>query len=223
MSFNRAVLFSIGLGSLMALMSCSSSKKDTGGAGGATSSDTCDPIDYTQYTATGTPVSFQNDVMPIFGEDCTASLCHNDHDKEAGLDLGTPCLSVSVTGDVCTFATAPNQSPTNPNIVPLTTDLIKTVHDSLLSKSATVDSADAAPGVKRVAPGDPKDSFIMQKLSDTENDQGYSCTNQDDSHEENPGPCGEFMPQGGVPLCAGKSRPKFDTIANWIAQGALNN
>jgi hypothetical protein len=114
-------------------------------------------------------------------------------------------------------------NPDHPDIVPLTPDIITQVHTSVLEKSTTINSADAAPGVKRVVPGDPADSFIMQKLSDTENSKGYACTDQDPSHEENPLPCGVFMPQGGDPLCLGKSRYKFDTIARWIAQGALNN
>ena len=78
--------------------------------------------------------------------------------------------------------------------------------------------------VKRVAPNDPGNSFLILKLADQENSKGYTCMNQDPTHEDNPGPCGLSMPQGGATLyCEGTDRKKFDAIAAWIAQGAQKN
>jgi hypothetical protein len=76
----------------------------------------------------------------------------------------------------------------------------------------------------RVKPGDPNNSFLMLKLANLQNSRGLMCTNQDASHEMNPGPCGVSMPQGNDPWCEGVSaRPKLDAIGQWIANGAPMN
>jgi hypothetical protein len=59
--------------------------------------------------------------------------------------------------------------------------------------------------------------------------KGYSCTNQDPSHEDpapgstEPPPCGVSMPLRGDLWCQGAARKRFDAVAAWVAQGALDN
>jgi hypothetical protein len=76
----------------------------------------------------------------------------------------------------------------------------------------------------------PETSFLVQKLAGTENAQGYQCTNQDPSHDvldpktNAAAPCGDPMPLiAAARWCEGTSRKRFDAIATWIAQGALDD
>jgi hypothetical protein len=137
--------------------------------------------------------SLEHDLMPIFGAACTFSSCHDRSAKKAGLVLGDP------------------RSPTDPT-------LLKEVRDSLLAPSTTVKS----PVVPRVTPFDPTTSFLLDKVTGTQNDRGYSeCRNQDPSR----GPadtCGDAMPLGNPDYCS-KAPEKIIAIAQWIRDGALQN
>jgi hypothetical protein len=173
--------------------------------------------DYARYQGdAGRMVSLRSDVMPVFGLSCTVSDCHNSHDKKSGLDLGWRCAYDAVKR-ACIFPAVedPNTPSTNPP-KPLTEEVVNAVYASLLADSAT------ASGVKQVVPGDPSRSFLLDKLAGTQNERGYTCTNQDPSREVNPVPCGDTMPQGADPTCEG-SPASFELIVRWITQGARNN
>jgi len=215
----RALVAVLALLSACGAQGCSS---DGGTAGGPTGSggaanETCDKIDYASY-AGGTVPSFEKDVMPIFGFSCAASDCHNSRDKKAGLDLGPKCKPIppATPGGLytCQYPTTdPDPSLPNPPR-PLTPDLIKAAYASLMAPAKTVDS----PTVQRVVKGDPEHSFLIEKLAGTQNRADYACTIQDTSRST--GKCGDSMPLGAEPLCAGTGRPRFDTLARWIANGA---
>jgi hypothetical protein len=97
--------------------------------------------------------------------------------------------------------------------------LVAQIQQTLTSESETV------AGVKRAAPADPEHSFILDKISDTENDKGFTnCTNKDSTRSNLP--CGTYMPPtSDTALCqqAPDGQKRFDAIATWIIQGAQNN
>jgi hypothetical protein len=184
----------------------------------------CSDIDLAAIQANpGPTVSFKNDIMPIFGLSCTASDCHKDPDRKAGLYLGVRCKYDPAT-KVCSFPAVPDTSGTSTNPpAPLTDQVLADVYASLLEPAKTVTTGD----VMRVAPGSLSRSFLIDSLMGTTNDRGYTCTNQDPSHEANPQPCGDSMPLNNPPECsaAGSTPPRlsFLLIARWIAEGAPNN
>ena len=92
---------------------------------------------------------------------------------------------------------------------------LKTVRDSLLAPSETV----VGSSLPRVTPFDPTKSFVLDKVTGTENDRGYRCQSQDASE---PLPCGGPMPKGGSSLCVQSSDSAL-AIAQWIRQGAPQN
>jgi hypothetical protein len=196
----------------------------TGGASGAAGAAVkdCTQINYADYMMPGLPViSLKNDLLPMFGLSCVVSDCHNAAETmpRAGLNLGYKCAYDVAAKWKCTFPTAPTD---NKGMDPQPVDDATTakVYASLLGMSPTVTGP--AP-VARVKPTDPQHSFLMQKLANSQTMQGYTCMNQDASHESMPPDCGVSMPQNQALFCEGSSRPKFDAIATWIAQGALNN
>lgn len=198
----------------------------SGSGGSAGSSDAggasdCKHVDYSSY-GKGATVSFKDDVLPILGFSCTASGCHRPDQKESGFNAGYRCDYTATAKWKCVFPSAPDPNPPTDysKSHPLDDQIIGDVYDSLMAPAQTVTDG----SVKRVMPGDPANSFLTLKLADQENSKGYTCTNQDSSHEQNPQPCGASMPQGTDALCDdASSRPKFDAIAEWIAQGAMNN
>jgi hypothetical protein len=195
------------------------------GAGGASGSGTagadCAHIDFASY-ATAPKASFRQDVLPIFGLSCTTSDCHRPMDHRAGLILGYKCTPDTTAKWTCTFPTAPTTDGDDTMPQPDDAATIAAVRASLLAPATTVDGGTVA----RVSPMHPEKSFLLQKLAGTQNAQGYTCTNQDPSHPATNMvlPCGDTMPLlGGDPWCGGKSRARFDAIATWIAQGALDD
>ena len=64
--------------------------------------------------------------------------------------------------------------------------------------------------MKRVEPGDPAASWLMQKLDGTQSDFTAQCVG---------GSCGSQMPIGQPPL----SPAVRDAIRTWIANGAVND
>jgi hypothetical protein len=109
---------------------------------------------------------------------------------------------------------------------PITAQIAAAVYQNLLLSSTTVTSQQ----VMRVVPGNPGQSFLILKLANKQNSFNFQCMNQDPSHESNPPPCGVGMPQqtSGVPasFCddpADDGPARVDTVARWIAQGAMND
>ncbi|HEX4340181.1 MAG TPA: hypothetical protein VH062_29940 [Polyangiaceae bacterium] len=224
-----------GIASVLVLAACSSSKStpgggagdnDGGGTGGAKGAEAgaaapdCKHIDYTSYS-TGDTVSFKNDILPMFGLSCTPSGCHRPDQHEAGLNLGVRCDFDATAKWKCTFPATDTADPTDfSKSHPLTDTLVADVYASVTAKSTTITDG----SVKRVVAGDPANSFLLLKLADQQSSKGYTCTNQDPSHEDNPAPaCGVSMPQNQALYCEGTDRTKFDAIARWIQQGAMNN
>lgn len=220
-SRHRASELVLGLALAWGAVACSSDAKTIpGGAGGASGAASCDAIDYASYKTGATP-SFRTDIMPIFGLSCTASSCHNTQIKKAGLDLGVRC-KYDLTTLKCVFPDAvdPMDQSADP-YSPLTATVLAATRTSLMAPAKTVTSA----SIPRVLPGDPEHSFLVQKVTDKQNAEGYTCTNADPSNStvQPPLACGDLMPLGATPLCEGTQRPNFDLIARWIAQGAPDN
>lgn len=245
MSFKNVSLISFAVASLLFTSACAKKATGTGGSGGSGTGPTinCMDPDYSDLASTD-PVSFTNDVMPIFGLSCgTASDCHNYYDASrdatgaivagstpgfrAGLALGPKC---QVTGSgatlECAFpatAPAPDPNASNPMISqpqPLTPAILADVYSQLMLASTT------APAVMRVVPGHPETSFLIDKLAGTQGKKNYTCMNQDSSHEPQPPlPCGVGMPQdtAGAAFMCESTPDDFSIIARWVAQGAKAN
>jgi hypothetical protein len=97
-------------------------------------------------------------------------------------------------------------------------NLSKEVRDSLLAPSTTVTS----PVVPRVTPGNPTKSFLLDKITNTQNDRGYAaCRNQGPSGSS-PNSCGDPMPFGDPNYCS-ENPGKVMAIAGWIRDGAPQN
>jgi len=250
MAFQKAIFISFGLGTALALTACgpkdTTSSSGTGGMGGVVgtggtagmgaaglpagggmgtagagtaggaATGACNAVNFAAY-ASMPPVSFVNDLLPIFGQGCTASDCHNVHDKKAGLNLGYKCNYDPMATWKCTFP-AMSADPTDVTMpAPDDPATQAAMLASLLGPSSTVNGG----AMMRVKPGDPANSFIVLKLSDQQNSKGLACTNQDPTRDMTP--CGGFMPLTGTAFCEGTSRPRFDAIVAWIAQGAKMN
>lgn len=172
----------------------------TGGSGGGTPAG-CN-LDFTRLTSHAT-VSLTNDVMPIFGLSCVASSCHDKDSPIASLYLGPHCTP-NVTTKVCEYATTD----------PLTATEVTNVWTNLVGFASKT-----APAVMRVAAGDPANSFLLQKTSNTQSTHNYACMPQD------PGAtgCGDEMPPGATLCTQNNGQERWDTIAAWIQQGAPNN
>ncbi|MBM4362610.1 MAG: hypothetical protein FJ104_08005 [Deltaproteobacteria bacterium] len=188
-----------------------------GAASGGSGTATCN-TDYARLSS-AEPVSLKGDLMPMFGLSCVYSQCHNERDEKAGLYLGVKCDYDADAEWKCTFP----DTPAGPDLVkdsqPITQELVDRVHTSLLGAAATVPGG----AVKRVVPGDPAASFLIQKLAGTHKEQSHTCENQDPSRSNEA--CGDNMPPGSEGLCFQKNtgQTKFDAFAAWVRQGALNN
>lgn len=186
------------------------------GSGGGGSTDAC-TLNFATLPANA-PVSLKDDLMPIFGLSCAGDSCHSAPTKKAGLFLGPKCDFQEGAKWSCVFPAAPNATS---GAQPLTPQIIDEVHASLLANAMTVTGP--AP-VKRVNPGSPETSFIIDKTSDKQNAKGYQCTNTDPK----PGQattCGDVMPLNGDPLCrSGRTGgQKYTALAQWIKNGAPKN
>lgn len=218
----------IGIG----LTGCSSEKSDNGGAGGSTSG-ACD-TNYDAIAANAPAVSLRNDLMPIFGLSCVAGECHNVYEAQprAGLILGVKG-AYDATSPPWLYGFPPDTGATLPigdpikDPQPITQSVLDTVRASLLEASLTV------PSRKRVEPGNPSMSFLLDKVSDTQDEGPYQaeCDNQDPTKSQ--AACGGPMPITGTALClmpgsqtiqgAATGQDRFNAIVRWIAQGAQNN
>jgi hypothetical protein len=172
-------------------------------------------MDFTRL-ATAEHVTFRDDVMPILGLQCTQSSCHVGDAPAAKLYLGVRCVYDQKSPHHCTFVDAPDPASST-GVMPLTADIVERVYQGLLAPSNT------APEVQRVTPGDPRASFLIDKIGGTHDDRGYDCVALGSMGVG--GPCGSAMPFGSSGLCdlGDQGPPAFDTIAAWVLQGARDD
>jgi hypothetical protein len=125
------------------------------------------------------------------------------------IDLTTP--TVSFATDVQKII---NQACTFPSCHGGNTGKLKLVQgDAKSNRTALVDvDAPESPGMKLVATGDPKNSWLMKKLD------GDSCLFKGKCTDVG-GTCADSMPQGNDLLAVDQR----DTFRRWIAQGAKDN
>jgi hypothetical protein len=150
--------------------------------------------------------------MPIFGQSCNQSACHDPDRPEAGLRLGVRCVAENGT---CVFPDAPGARPADPQ--PLTEDGVTAVLANLVEvESLTV------PTLNRVTRNDLDQSFLVRKIAGDFSNRGYVCNDLEPQDEF---PCGIAMPWGNPPLClmGATGQTRFDLIAAWILQGTQDN
>jgi hypothetical protein len=123
-------------------------------------------------------VSFEDDVMPIFAAHCSSTSCHGS--------LSTPDADLYLG----------NASGND-------TSVASEVYAELSNWDAY-----NAPGMVRVDPGDPENSWLMVKL-----DGDMGCPQ---AQPFCAGSCGQRMPRGEPALTEGE----LTTIRSWIANGA---
>ena len=128
-------------------------------------------------------VSFKNDVAPIFARGCAQGTCHGNPTTDNNGIYIGEDATVFIAGAVGVDS---GQLPPKPP---------------------------AEPGMKFVAKGDPKNSFLMHKIDGT----GGLCALTPRCLGKF---CGQEMPQN---LAGGLPQADRDTVRRWIAQGANNN
>jgi|HubBroStandDraft_2_1064218.scaffolds.fasta_scaffold126557_2 hypothetical protein len=156
--------------------------------------------------ASAVPVSFSNDLMPVFQNNCSVgglgpgALCHGDPSVTSTLALG---------------GTRPYFGPPSPTVSSAAT--LTMIYEGLVDESSSEDIS-----MSRVAPGEPTQSYVWYKIngiqSVLENESPDACERGD------LGSCGSPMP---LPLMgfvvAVFAQSNRDLICNWITQGAPNN
>lgn len=131
--------------------------------------------------STGSP-SFSAEVFPLLNASCGSFACHNDAFRNQGLFLG----------------------PSPDEYAPTAATQVE-VHASLLARSMT------APGLWRVKPGSPEESFLMFKVDGCQAALAGACPSSPAGK-----PCGDPMP-----LAAPRwSAAKRALLRAWIADGA---
>jgi hypothetical protein len=163
--------------SAVAALGCSSSTAAPGDGGGGG----------------GGPVSFSNDVMPIFQMGCTLSgACHGQvgNAAEENLYLGDNLMN--------------------------TPAIIAQVYAGLVGVPALED-----PAMSLIAKGDISKSYLSHKLMNDQNNFASDCAKAPLCPQQSctpTTPCGAFMPYlGSVDL------NRAAIINNWITQGAMQN
>jgi hypothetical protein len=161
-------------------------------------------------------ISFKNDLMPIFALSCIASSCHDQAKHAADLVLGDPS-ACGPLGTSC-FDNAAKWKYTFKTTEAERAPLVAAVLANLVNVATKTN-----PSIGRVVPLQPGSSFLLDKVSDEQNNKQYPgvCTNQDTSRPA--GPCGGAMPQGVPRGFCSDSPQKVEAIAMWIQQGAQNN
>jgi hypothetical protein len=155
------------------------------GAMGCSSSSSAAPSD--------TPVSFANDVMPIFQGGCTVSSeCHGQTNNAAEENL--------YLGDLTTNTPA----------------IIAQVYMGLVGVASVED-----PSMPLVTAGSASTSYLSQKIQGTQNNFDSDCAKATlcSMNCTASSPCGTSMPYNNPSI----GSDKIDTINNWISQGAKNN
>jgi hypothetical protein len=162
--------------SAVAALGCSSSTAAPDGGGG------------------GGPVSFSNDVMPIFKTGCTLSgVCHGQMNNaaEENLYLGDNVMN--------------------------TPAIIAQVYAGLIGVPALED-----PAMSLIAKGDTSKSYLSHKIVGDQANFSSDCAKATLCNDQSctpATPCGAFMPYLGSML----DPSKVTTINDWITQGAMNN
>jgi hypothetical protein len=156
--------------------------------------------------ASSVPVSFANDLMPIFQNNCSVG----------GVGSGALChADPSVTSTIAPGGTRPYFGPPAPAVSSAATPTM--IYEGLVNESSSEDIT-----MSRVAPGEPTQSYLWYKIngieSALENESPDACARGD------LGTCGSPMP---LPLMgfvvAVFAQSNRDLICNWITQGAPNN
>ena len=168
--------------SAVAALGCSSSTAAAAGDGGGG----------------GGPVSFSNDVMPIFKTGCTlSSVCHG-----------------TMTGSKENLYLGDNLMNTPAIIAQVYTGLVGT---GLVGVPSLED-----PAMSLIAKGDTSKSYLSHKIMNDQNNLASDCAKATLCQEASctpTTPCGSFMPYLGSPL----DPNRVITINDWITQGAMNN
>jgi hypothetical protein len=174
----RTILASLGVvASALGAMGCSSSSSPVAGGGGGS----------------GSTVSFQADVVPIFQMSCeTGSVCHGqpNNSSEENLFLG------EVAGEDA--------------------GVVNAVYTSLVNVKSLED-----PNMNLVTPGSPSTSYLWQKMTNGQGAFASDCANGMCNNSATctaAMPCGTSMPYANSLLPDDAA-----TISTWITQGALNN
>jgi hypothetical protein len=143
----------------------------------------------------GTTVSFANDVMPILQQNCTLAVCHGQVDSSDVENL--------YLGDTTTNTPA----------------VISQVYEGLVGVPSLED-----PSMSLVTPSSTADSYLSFKVQGLQDQLSAQCREATSPCADcaEPTPCGAFMPFGGT-LFSQAFPAQFETIENWIAQGAMNN
>jgi hypothetical protein len=157
----------------------------TGGSGGSGAagqgdSGACAKFDYTNYNPTMSP-TLKNDIQPILGISCA---------------LSTSCHQTSTSGK-------------HPQLGPSTFQLDggKPPDAVLVAIIEELKKPSAQVGGRNVAvPGKPEDSYLMNKLENTNNCSGFVCMGPDK--------CGDYMPAGS-PL----DKTQLELFRAWIKKG----
>jgi hypothetical protein len=156
--------------------------------------------------ASPVPVSFANDLMPIFQNNCSVG----------GVGSGALChADPSVTSTIAPGGTRPYFGPPAPEVSSAAT--LTMIYEGLVNESSSEDIS-----MSRVAPGEPTQSYLWYKINGIqwalENESPDACARGD------LGSCGSTMP---LPLMgivvAVFPQSDRDLICNWITQGAPNN
>jgi hypothetical protein len=201
-----------GLSVALAVLACN---EDGPSADDLPADDLPNPVcsgDYSQRSTA--PVSLEHDLMPIFAASCVFSSCHDPSARKADLVLGDP-KSFGLDAGSCIDESAEWGCRLSEPIDPA---LLKEVRDGLLAPSKTV----KVPALPRVTPGDPTKSFLLDKVTGTQNRRGYAqCENQSVSGSS-ANTCGDTMPLGSTTYCATMPE-KVIAIVQWIRDGAPEN
>jgi hypothetical protein len=164
------------------------------GGGGDSKPAVCTELE--SYTSSvPTQLSFATDVYPILtNTSATGSGC-----AQAGACHGADALPINAAGAKLPFVFGTTAAP---------------MMDPAMAKAQLLMSSVNASGMKRVAPGSVKNSFMSYKISGKD---GLSCISgmcQAGASVGSP-PCGDPMPTIGVLSAADRTK-----ILDWIASGA---
>jgi hypothetical protein len=196
------ILGSFGLVSLVGATGCSSSSSKSS-TGSTSSADTVDCSSASCPVCTGpsaadaaAPVSFSNDVLPVFQRSCGigAGTCHGSYpntSSQQNLYLAEPTSAADGYGDAGAILTG------------------------IVGKASL-----EAPSMNIVTAGDPDNSYLIHKIN------GDMCQIMSDCAPLSTAlptavttPCGVPMPQTGGTI----GTTDQTLVWNWILQGAQNN
>jgi hypothetical protein len=175
--------------------------------------EVCEPFDYGSFDGQSPPVSFENDVYPLFRRGCGFSSCHGvAFGGKAELFLG-PNLS----DDAGVVPPDADRDDAGALIDPEGSTLTEDEVRQLVVESLVDVPSKTAPAMNLVAPGDPENSFLMLKLDGCHDEGNFECDVQSGAVSDDR--CGDLMPRNGTKL----PNTERDVVRRWIMQGAQNN